>query len=201
MAQERDLLERMRGAPPEAVDGHAAALEAYAAAPIAVAATVEPEPKAPEDPEFDPGIVCVLSEKVLNAWLRNRHQLLFPFAVDLRRLEPHETALVAHTMVAAAQADGSMDGKERKRIEAALDLTDGTQASFLDEVLQRPKSLNEILTQAQDVKTGALIYAAALMAVDRSRPVNRYYLKYLAARLQLPEELVGSLKQRYRPVN
>jgi uncharacterized membrane protein YebE (DUF533 family) len=151
------------------------------------------------EPEFDQGIVGVLAEKVLNAWLRNRHQLLFPFALDLRRLDRHETELVIHAMIAAAQADGSVDGKERKRMEAALDLTEGSKASILDEILQHPKSLNEILAEAQDAKTGALIYAAALLAVDRNRPVNRYYLKYLAARLQLPDELVGSLRQRYRP--
>jgi uncharacterized membrane protein YebE (DUF533 family) len=48
-----------------------------------------------------------------------------------------------------------------------------------------------------DVQTGALVYAASLMAVDRRQPVNRYYLRYLAARLQLSEELAGSLEQRY----
>jgi uncharacterized membrane protein YebE (DUF533 family) len=57
------------------------------------------------------------------------------------------------------------------------------------------------VAEAQDAKTAALIYAATLLVVDRSRPVNRYYLKYLAARLQLPDELVGSLRQRYRPAS
>ncbi len=197
MAQQGTFMAKLRGAPPEAVDGHAAVLETYAVT-VVVAEESQPEPR---DEAFDPGVVCVLAEKVLNAWLRNRHQLLFPFAVDLRRLERNETALVAHTMVAAAQADGSMDGKERKRIEAALGLADASEAAFLDEVLQHPRPLNEILAAAQDVKTRALVFAAALMAVDRTRPVNRYYLKYLAARLQLPEELADSLKQRYRPVN
>jgi uncharacterized membrane protein YebE (DUF533 family) len=167
----------------------------------------EPDPGGAADraedgePEFDPGIVGVLAQKVLNAWLRNRHQLLFPFTVDLRRLDVRETELVIHAMIAAALADGSMDGKERTRMEAALDLTGGSGASILDDVLQHPRSLNEIVAEAQDAKTAALIYAATLLVVDRSRPVNRYYLKYLAARLQLPDELVGSLRQRYRPAS
>jgi uncharacterized membrane protein YebE (DUF533 family) len=36
------------------------------------------------------------------------------------------------------------------------------------------------------------------MAVDQRKPVNRFYLRYLAARLQLSDELVASLEQRYR---
>jgi uncharacterized membrane protein YebE (DUF533 family) len=36
------------------------------------------------------------------------------------------------------------------------------------------------------------------MAIDQRKPVNRHYLRYLAARLQLSEELVGSLEQRFR---
>jgi uncharacterized membrane protein YebE (DUF533 family) len=54
------------------------------------------------------------------------------------------------------------------------------------------------LGRVRDVQTGALVYAASLMAVDQRKPVNRLYLRYLAARLQLSDELVASLEQRYR---
>src|SRR4051794_36252665 len=50
---------------------------------------------------FDPGIMDVLAEKVLLAWLRNRHQLLFPFALNLRRLDGNQCELLVHAMVAA----------------------------------------------------------------------------------------------------
>jgi hypothetical protein len=151
-------------------------------------------------PEFDLGIVCALSEKVLLSWLRNRYQLLFPFALDLRRLDERQAELLVHAMIAAAQADGSFDGKERKRIEGTLSLVDPDEdeRAFLETVINQPKPLNEILKDVHDVQTGALVYAASLMAVDQRKPVNRYYLKYLAVRLQLSEELVGSLEQRYR---
>jgi hypothetical protein len=150
--------------------------------------------------EFDPGIVYVLSEKVLLSWLRNRYQLLFPFALDLRRLDERQAELLVHAMIAAAQADGSFDGNERKRIEGTLSLVDPDEdeRAFLEAVINQPKPLNEILKDVHDVQTGALVYAASLMAVDQRKPVNRYYLKYLAARLQLSEELTGSLEQRYR---
>lgn len=71
---------------------------------------VEPAP----EPEVDPGIVNALASKVLLAWLRNRYQLLFPFSFDLRRLDRTQAELAIHAMVAAAQADGSFDGKERE---------------------------------------------------------------------------------------
>jgi hypothetical protein len=152
------------------------------------------------DPEFDPGITGVLAEKVLFAWLRNRYQLLFPFALDLRRLDKRQAELLVHAMIAASQADGSLDGTERKRIEGTLNLVDPNEDehALLDGALRQPKPLNVILTDVHDVQTGALVYAASLMAVDQRKPVNRYYLKYLAARLQLSDELVDSLEKQYR---
>jgi uncharacterized membrane protein YebE (DUF533 family) len=158
------------------------------------------EAVAPVQSTFDPGVVGVVAEKVLLAWLRNRYQLLFPFALNLRRLDKQQANLLVHAMIAAAQADGSFDGKERKRIEGTLNLVDASadEKAFLDAAMSRPKPVNEILSEVRDVQTGALVYAASLMAVDQRRPVNRFYLQYLAARLQLSDELVESLEHRYR---
>ena len=75
------------------------------APPEATPATAD-EPAGP-----DPGIVCILSEKILLAWLRNRYQLLFPFVLDLRRLDRTQADLFIHAMIVAAQADGSCDGR------------------------------------------------------------------------------------------
>ena len=61
-----------------------------------------------------------------------------------------------------------------------------------------PRHVPVLLAEVRDVQTAALVYAASLMAVDRRQPVNRYYLRYLAARLQLSDELAKSLEQRYR---
>jgi hypothetical protein len=149
---------------------------------------------------FDEGILDVLGQKVLLAWLRNRYQLLFPIALDLRRLDQPQTELVVHAMVAAAQADDAFEAQEQERIKGVLELMDpsGDQRALLDAALARPKPLTELLREVRDVQAAALVYAASLMAVDRRKPVNRYYLRYLAARLQLSEEMVGSLEQRFR---
>jgi uncharacterized membrane protein YebE (DUF533 family) len=150
--------------------------------------------------DVDEGALAILGEKVLRSWLRNRHQLLFPFALDLRRLDRGQATLLVHAMIAAAQADGSFDRRERDRIAGTLDLVEPSadERAFLEEAMERPKPLNEILAEVRDPQTGALVYAAALMAVDRRQPVNRYFLRYLSARLQLSEELRASLEQRYR---
>jgi uncharacterized membrane protein YebE (DUF533 family) len=148
----------------------------------------------------DPGIVYILSEKILLAWLRNRYQLLFPFVLDLRRLDRAHTDLFIHAMVAAAQADGSCDGRERGRIEGTLSMVSAgaVERGFLEAAFERPRPLNELLLEVRDVQTGALFYAASLLAVDRHNPVNHHYLRYLAVRLQLSDELVASLEQRFR---
>jgi len=155
---------------------------------------------APVPVQLDAGILGILGEKVLLAWLRNRHQLLFPFAFDLHRLDRETAQLVVHAMIAAAQADGTFDVKERERIEGALALVnpDEAERGFLVAALDHPRPLHEVLREVREVQTGALVYAASLIAVDQRKPVNRHYLRYLATRLQLSEELVGSLEQRFR---
>jgi uncharacterized membrane protein YebE (DUF533 family) len=181
----------------DAVDGGGLNLASVLpAAPLPEAVAKEPT----EAEGSDPGVVAVLAEKVLLAWLRNRHQLLFPFALDLNRLDANQAGLLVDAMILAAQADGTFDGKERERIDGALGhVGAGVRAQTnLDEALERPKTLNEVLRNVHDVQSGALVYAASLMAVDHRKPVNRYYLKYLAARLQLSDELVDSLEQRFR---
>jgi uncharacterized membrane protein YebE (DUF533 family) len=151
-------------------------------------------------PGLDASIACVLADKVLYAWLRNRYQLLFPFALDLRRLDADAGALAIDAMLVAAQADGTFDARERERIEAALALVaPGRPAGvLLDEGLASPKPLSVVLQGVRDVQGAALVYAASLMAIDPGRLVNRRYLGYLAARLQLSEELVDSLERRFR---
>jgi hypothetical protein len=170
------------------------------AAPRPVPPPDTPPAVADEPVGPDPGIVCILSEKILLAWLRNRYQLLFPFVLDLRRLDRAQADLFIHAMIVAAQADGSCDGRERGRIEGTLALVNPNvmERGYLDTALEHPKPLNELLRQVRDVQTGALFYAASLLAVDRRNPINHHYLRYLAARLQLSEELVASLEQRFR---
>jgi uncharacterized membrane protein YebE (DUF533 family) len=149
--------------------------------------------------EHDESLVEILAAKVLIDWLRNRQQLLVPFTIDLQKLESADVELLLHGMVAAAQADGTVDGKERERVRAVLERLNGSEEQLgkLDAALDSPLPLAHALAKVRDVQTGAVVYAASLLAIDRRKLVNRQYLRYLAARLQLPKDLTRSLEQRF----
>jgi uncharacterized membrane protein YebE (DUF533 family) len=164
----------------------------------AVLQTVEAKEAGP--PEYDDSVVDVLAAKVLIDWLRNRQQLLIPFTLDLQKLNAPDVEMLVHAMVTAAQADGTVDGKERERVESALTYLNASdeQRATLGSVMDKPQALPLVLADVRDVKTGALVYAASLLAIDQRKRVNRRYLRYLAARLQLSEGLIRSLEQRFR---
>ena len=147
----------------------------------------------------DEPLVDILAAKVLFAWLRNRQQLLVPYTIDLAKLDEAQVELLVHAMIVAAQADGTVDGKERDRVRAALERLNATpeQIESVDAALGQPKPLAHALAQVEDVQTGAIAYAASLLAIDRRKLVNRQYLRYLAARLQLPRDVCRSLEQRF----
>jgi uncharacterized membrane protein YebE (DUF533 family) len=149
--------------------------------------------------EHDEPLVEIIAGKVLFAWLRNRQQLLVPYTIDLAKLDAGEVELVVQAMIVAAQADGTIDGKERDRVRAALERLNATgeQLSKLDTALDQPKPLAHALANVKDVQTGAIVYAASLLAIDRRKLVNRQYLRYLSARLQLPRDVCRSLEQRF----
>jgi uncharacterized membrane protein YebE (DUF533 family) len=156
------------------------------------------DPARPAGPvEHDENIVEVLAAKVLIDWLRNRQQLLVPFRIDLQKLDAAQVSLLLHALIHAAQADGASDGKDR--VHAALVPLNAAddQRSLVDGTLGNPGTLAQTLAEAKDVQTGAMVYAASLLALDRRKLVNRQYLRYLAARLQLPKDLTRSLEQRF----
>ena len=141
----------------------------------------------------------VLASKILIDWLRNRQQLLVPLTLDLQKLEPAEVEVVLHAMVTAAQADGAGDARGSERLGAALERVNATaeHRGMLSELLEHPKALRRVLGSVGDVKTGAIVYAASLLSIDRRNRVNRRYLRYLAARLRLPEALSRNLERRF----
>ena len=165
-----------------------------------VADDAEEAARAAGPAEHDESVVEVLAAKILIDWLRNRQQLLVPFTIDLQKLDQEKVELLVQAMLGAAQADGASDGKERERVESALQLLNAAQdqRTTLAAALDRPRPLADVLSGARDVQTGAIVYAASLLVVDRRKLVNRQYLRYLAARLELPKELARSLEQRYR---
>ena len=157
-----------------------------------------PKADAHELRSADESIVDIVAAKLLVDWLRNRHQVLLPFTIDLQRLAQPLLESVLHAMIAAARAQGPAD-VDRERLIGALELLKGTSEhrALLEQALERPRPLADALGPVTDVECGAIVYAASLLAIDRRKPVNRHYLRYLATRLDLPPQLTTSIERRF----
>lgn len=141
-----------------------------------------------------------LGAKLLGDWLRNRQQLLVPLTLDLSQVDAASADLLLRAMAAAAQACGEPDEADRTRLAVALERMRATaaQRARLDERLRSAEPVNAWLAQVTDAPTVALVYAAALLAIDQRAAAGAAWLRYLAARLGLARELVKNLEQRYR---
>jgi uncharacterized membrane protein YebE (DUF533 family) len=140
----------------------------------------------------------ILASQVLLRHLQNRHQLLDPPPSDLRDLDAGEASLLIHAMIAAAHANGDLDGLERERIAAALNTTvlQEEERRRLDLLIEEPQCLEALLRQVNSQKTASRFYAVSLAAVDKDSSINRAYLRYLALRLGLPADMVVRLNLR-----
>ena len=75
---------------------------------------------------------------------------------------------------------------------AALGL-DNSMRSFVHEELSGPLDIDAIVAPAVSEETAAEIYAASLMAIDRTGTAEQAYLTLLAARLNLASRFVNHL--------
>ena len=103
--------------------------------------------------------------------------------------------LIIRAMIAAATADGHMDGDEQSRIFAEaerLELGASDKALLFDE-LRNPAGLDDLVSQIDRPELAVEVYAASVLAIDETLPAGRAYLELLAERLNLPEELVRSV--------
>lgn len=117
-----------------------------------------------------------------------------PEASQAREAEALGLTLL-RAMVAAAQADGKLDGRERHAIYehvGSLDLSEAEKADLLAQ-LSRPIDMSAIVAAAETPELASEIYTASLMAIDVDTPAERAYLAMLAARLGLPDALVGAI--------
>lgn len=199
------LIRRLFRDPPGR-DGQAAVLEATALASGAEAAAVL-APSMPPAPrrlarmaEPDAVIREALAQKILQGWLQNRHQTLFPLTVNLVRLESAQVGLLLQAVGVALSAGGPVD-PAREELAAAWLASVGASAEqvrgFAD-ALKDPPPLDRLMRDLQDADLGAYAYAMALAVVDQREAANQLFVEYLAARLGLPTNVVRSVNRRYR---
>lgn len=118
------------------------------------------------------------------------------FEIDAGDSSPQSTSLLlVQAMIAAAGADGHMDGDEYRKIMdrvVQLDLAADEKAMVFDS-LNAPLSMSGICERVESPELAVEVYLASLVAVDRSRSEAALYLDALAYRLGLPEKLVAAL--------
>jgi uncharacterized membrane protein YebE (DUF533 family) len=103
--------------------------------------------------------------------------------------------LLLRAMIAAARADGRLDGEERRRLFdriVGLDLGEAERADLYAE-LEKPVTPDQLAAAVVGPAQAAEVYAASLLAIDVDTPAERAYLSLLAGRLALDDELVASL--------
>jgi uncharacterized membrane protein YebE (DUF533 family) len=103
-------------------------------------------------------------------------------------------------MIAAAKADGHIDGDEEARIFAKVDESslDAEEKGFLMDQLRKPPTIDELAAKATSPERAVEIYAASLLAIDPDREAEQDYLTKLAARLNIVPALKRSVEAEVR---
>ena len=105
---------------------------------------------------------------------------------------------LVRAMIAAARADGRLDAQESQvifqRIES-LGMDPENQALLVAE-MGRPVDMDAIVNSADSPEVAAEIYLASRIAINVDTAAEKSYLAMLAARLNLPPELVTELNRQ-----
>lgn len=104
--------------------------------------------------------------------------------------------VLVRAMIAAAQADGRLDGAERAAIEeriARLEISEPDRAELRGELAQ-PVAIDALVSAAGTPERALEIYTASALAIDPDTPAERAYLELLAARLGLAPELAAAVR-------
>lgn len=98
-------------------------------------------------------------------------------------------------MIAAANADGQIDGDERAMILERIRVSelDHEAEAFLEKELADPISLDALVRSAHSEEQKVEIYTASRLTLDGATRAERGYLDQLAARLGLEEALVAHI--------
>lgn len=107
---------------------------------------------------------------------------------------------VITAMIAAAKADGHIDGQEQERIFAAVDqmaLSSELKALVFD-LLRKPVSAEDVSRGVESLEQKAELYMASCLAIDEDHPRERAYLDQLADALALPESLASQIGAQAR---
>ena len=150
--------------------------------PIQTSAPSQP-PKAPgaSTPPPPPGATAAAPPPPPSASVRSEN-------VDATEAG-QEAVLLIRAMIAAANADGIIDEKERNRILKKLETVDltGEEQSFIVKELLSPAGLEDIVSQVKSPEMAKMVYTVSLLAIEVDTDAERSYMKTLAQQLSLNE--------------
>lgn len=142
----------------------------------------------------------VLAEKLLNGWLQNRQQTLFPLTVNLRTLTPAWVGLLLRLTALAIAVGPPADAARLHTVRSWLISVGATPDHVLafDAALDEPMLPGALLHELQTANLGAYAYAMSLGALDHRDAYAQPFLEFLAARLAVPASIVRSVRRRQR---
>ena len=108
-----------------------------------------------------------------------------------------DAVLLIRAMIAAANADGTIDETERNAILERLrtvDLSPEEQA-FVTRELFSPADLDTIIAGVHAPELARQVYAVSLMAIEVDTDRERQYMQDLASRLNLDGQTVEKIKR------
>jgi uncharacterized membrane protein YebE (DUF533 family) len=102
---------------------------------------------------------------------------------------------LVRAMIAAAKADGHLDGDQLRRIREALAAheLDNEAKTFLLDALSAPSDAGSIARLALNQQQACEIYVASRLVIGDDTPEERRYMEELAAALKLPSTSTGQL--------
>jgi hypothetical protein len=141
-----------------------------------------------------------LSAKLLGAHLANRHQISYPLTLDFRSLATAQADCLVDVVSATLAADGESPPARTARAEERLRRI-GADDAMIDRLREgrgAATPLAELVDRARAQDIAAHAYAVALLTAETRSPVSSLFLAYLAARLGLTQQVIGSLNRRFR---
>lgn len=107
------------------------------------------------------------------------------------------SAMLISAMIAAAKADGQIDGGEHQAIFAKVEELglDNEAKAFIFDQLNKPLDIDSLVDAATNEEQAVELYLASLMAIDVDTAAEQAYLNMLAARLELAPQLVEQIHQ------
>ena len=141
----------------------------------------------------------VLSAKLLGAHLANRHQISYPLTIDFRSMQEEERSFLLDVAAAAALSrgeEGALSGASERLSRRGAD--EAALAHLRASAAAGGPSVNAVVERAKALNRAPHAYAVSLIAAGTRSAAGQLYLTYLAARLGLSQEVVGSVNRRYR---